>query len=204
MKKINDFDKIQESGSGFQRLPDGGYIVGVKTVADFPDKECLKLEIDICEGEYKNYFQKRYDNNKNETKYWDAAGTLWRSYADKALPFFKGFITSVVKSNKNFVWNWEESTLKNKVFGVVIASKEVLGKNGKVYTNSYIDSVHSVDAIKNGEFKVPEIKRLETTKTTNQPANDFVNPFANDATPASETVNNAVDNNPFGDDNPFA
>ena len=34
MKKINDFDKIQENSNGYKRLPDGGYIVGIKNVSD--------------------------------------------------------------------------------------------------------------------------------------------------------------------------
>lgn len=206
MKKIKDFDKIQENSSGNFRLPDGGYIVGVKTVQDFPDKECLKLEVDVCRGEHKNFFQTKYDNNKNETKYWDNAGTLWRSYSEKSLPFFKGFITSVKKSNKNFNWNFEESELKNKIFGVVFASKEVLGKNGKVYTNSYIASVHSVEAIEKGDFTVPELRKLDPSKTatTTTAAEPYVDPFANDgAEVASAPV---ADSNPWDDSdvNPFA
>ena len=206
MKKIKDFDKIQENNGGNFRLPDGGYIVGVKTVQDFPDKKCLKLEVDICQGEHKNFFQSKYDNNKNETKYWDNAGTLWRSYSEKSLPFFKGFITSVEKSNKGFVWDFDENKLKNKIFGVVFASKEVFGKNGKVYVNSYIASVHSADAIKNGDFKIPELKKLDPSKvsaTTVASSEPYVDPFANDAESVTETP--AADSNPFGDDsNPFA
>ena len=38
MKKINNFDKVQASDGGFQRLPVGGYIVGVKSVEDVPAK----------------------------------------------------------------------------------------------------------------------------------------------------------------------
>ena len=52
MKKINDFDKVQEVTSGaFPRIPDGAYIVGVKKVEDMPDKEFLRMELDICKGE---------------------------------------------------------------------------------------------------------------------------------------------------------
>ena len=51
MRKINDFDKVQENGGGFKRIPDGAYIVGVKKVEDVSDKEFLRRELDICKGE---------------------------------------------------------------------------------------------------------------------------------------------------------
>ena len=64
MKKINDFDKVQEVTSGaFPRIPDGAYIVGVKKVEDMPDKEFLRMELDICKGEYKNWFQQEFDGS---------------------------------------------------------------------------------------------------------------------------------------------
>ena len=86
MKKIDNFDKIQENGGGFKRIPDGAYIVGIKKVTDNPEKKYLRLELDVCKGEYKNWYQKLYDADKRETKYWPRDGVLVRSYSDKALP----------------------------------------------------------------------------------------------------------------------
>ena len=50
MKKINDFDKIQENSSGYKRLPDGGYIVGIKNVSDDSDKEFLRSSMMPIQG----------------------------------------------------------------------------------------------------------------------------------------------------------
>ena len=172
MKKINNFDKIQENGGGFKRIPDGAYIVGIKKVTDNPEKQYLRLELDVCKGEYKNWYQKLYDADKRETKYWPRDGVLVRIYSDKALPFFKGFITSVTKSNKNFNWEWDEQKLVNKVFGVVIGTEEYERQNGGVGKRPYIASVHSVETIEKGEYEIPALKELTTTKTTTAPAND--------------------------------
>ena len=211
MRKINDFDKVQENGGGFKRIPDGAYIVGVKKVEDVSDKEFLRLELDICKGEYKNWYQQQYDADNRETKYWPRDGVLVRSYKEKALPFFKGFITAITKSNPKFEWKWNEQDLKNKVFGVVVGTEEYLKKNGGVGTRPYIDSVHSVEAIEKGDYTVPDVKKLDPTKVTSKPAEPFVNPFS-DSAPAIDPFANAdsapaaVNENPWDDSdvNPFA
>ena len=210
MKKINDFDKVQENGGGFKRIPDGAYIVGVKKVEDVSDKEFLRLELDICKGEYKNWYQQQYDADNRETKYWPRDGVLVRSYKEKALPFFKGFITAITKSNPKFEWKWNEQDLKNKVFGIVVGTEEYLKKNGGVGTRPYIDSVHSVEAIEKGDYTVPEVKKLDPTKVTSKPAELFVNPFS-DSAPTIDPFANAdstpaAESNPWDDSdvNPFA
>ena len=210
MRKINDFDKVQENGGGFKRIPDGAYIVGVKKVEDVSDKEFLRLELDICKGEYKNWYQQQYDADNRETKYWPRDGVLVRSYKENALPFFKGFITAVTKSNPKFEWKWNEQDLKNKVFGIVVGTEEYLKKNGGVGTRHYIDSVHSVEAIEKGDYTVPDVKKLDPTKTTSKPAEPFVNPFADSASAidpfADADSAPAAESNPRDDSdvNPFA
>ena len=210
MRKINDFDKVQENGGGFKRIPDGAYIVGVKKVEDVSDKEFLRLELDICKGEYKNWYQQQYDADSRETKYWPRDGVLVRSYKEKALPFFKGFITAITKSNPKFEWKWNEQDLKNKVFGIVVGTEEYLKNNGGVRTRPYIDSVHSVEAIEKGDYTVPDVKKLDPTKTTSKPAEPFVNPFS-DSAPTIDPFANAdsapaAESNPWDDSdvNPFA
>ena len=210
MKKIDNFDKIQENGGGFKRIPDGAYIVGIKKVTDNPEKKYLRLELDVCKGEYKNWYQKLYDADKRETKYWPRDGVLVRSYSDKALPFFKGFITSVTKSNKNFNWEWDEQKLVNKVFGVVIGTEEYERQNGGIGKRPYIASVHSVETIEKGEYEILALKELTTTKATTAPANDpitdddFEAMFPSSNTQNTETSQVDTDNNiNWDDDNPF-
>ena len=210
MKKIDNFDKIQENGGGFKRIPDGAYIVGIKKVTDNPEKKYLRLELDVCKGEYKNWYQKLYDADKRETKYWPRDGVLVRSYSDKALPFFKGFITSVTKSNKNFNWEWDEQKLVNKIFGVVIGTEEYERQNGGIGKRPYIASVHSVETIEKGEYEIPALKELTTTKTTTAPANDpitdadFEAMFPSSNAQNTETSQVDTDNNfNWDDDSPF-
>lgn len=199
MKKINNFDEIQASDGSYQRLPVGGYIVGVKDVEDVPEKEYLRIKFDICKGEYKNWFQKEFDGNTKEDKKWPNSGTLIRSYKEKALPMFKGFTTAVEKSNNGFTWNWDEKKLKNKVFGVVIGEEEYLNQKGQVRVRNYVAAVRSVDVIDKGDFTVPELKKLDASKTAaNSNEKTVENPFADDD--EDKVATSATAASPFDDD----
>ena len=113
MKKIKNWEIVQEPTKVKLRSP-CGYSCAIKDVEDVPEKEYLGIQFDIVKGDEKGYFQKQYDNDTRANKKWPNAGIIRRSYADKSASFFKGFITSVEKANKNFTVNWDETKRKNK------------------------------------------------------------------------------------------
>lgn len=159
MKSI-DLSNVQEAEQ-FTRVKPGGYICTITSVEDIPEKEYLKIEYDIAYGNCKGYYRKLY----NERGFWGAS-TI-KSYKDSALPFFKGFITAVEKSNAGYHWDSDESKLVGKNIGFVLCEEEYQTKNGDVKTRLYVASVHSVEKIQANDFKVPELKKL---KGTNRPA----------------------------------
>ena len=126
---------------------------------------------------------------------------------------FKGFTTAIENSNSGYTWDFDEKKLKGKIVGLVLGEEEFLNSSGNVRTRTYVSAVRSVDVIRGGKFEVPEIKRLDATKSTSatsKPAESFVNPFA-DSTPATDPFANAdstpaADTNPWDDSdaNPFA
>ena len=180
MRKINNWENVQEP-TKFKRLAPGGYICAINDVKNVPEKEYLEIYFDIVKGDEKGYFQKQYDNDTRPNKKWPNGGTMRRSYSDNSAAFFKGFITSIEKSNKNFTWNWDETKLKNKYFGAVIGEEEYINQNGGKSVSLKVVFVHSVDAIENGDFTVPELKALNTTKASNQPVKpEFRSPFDDD------------------------
>lgn len=196
MKKINDFENIQESNGQFRRLPPGGYVCAIYHVEDVPAKEYLKIDFDIVKGDEKGYFKKLYDSDTRKEKKWPNAGTTYRSYKDNALPMFKGFITSVEKSNKNFKWDWDEKKLEKKYFGAVIGEEEYQNQKGAVRIRNRIAQIHSVEAIEKGDFEMPELKKLDASAVVQTTNNNVVNPFADDDPP----VQNQTDASPIADD----
>ena len=123
MKRINNWENIQESTS-FKRLMPNGYIVKILNVEDHPDKEYLKIYFDIVKGDDKGYFKKQYDSDTRKERKWPNAGTFIRSYKDSAASMFKGFVNAIEKSNKGYQWNFDEKTLVNKVVGLIIADEQ--------------------------------------------------------------------------------
>jgi hypothetical protein len=205
MKNIKTaLDNTLEAGN-FVKLPAGGYVVNILRVTDEADKEYLKFDYDIAEGEYKGFFKKQWDSDNRENKQW--RGNFIRSYKESALPFFKGFCTACENSNKGFTFGGaNEQEFKGKKVGIVVGYEEYINGMGKKRERLYLDQVHSVDKIKKGEFEIPELKTLTTNTSYVQPTkSDFVDPFATPTTTTSTEATTSTDSDPFAnsDDNPF-
>lgn len=206
MKRINNWDSIVESTS-FKRLTPNGYIVKILNVEDHPDKEYLKIYFDIVNGDDKGYFKKQYDGDTRKERKWPNAGTFIRSYKDSAASMFKGFINAIEKSNKGYQWNFDEKTLVNKIVGLIIADEQYQNQKGQVRVRNYVAAVRSVETIEKGEYEIPALKELTTTKTTTAPTNDPIPDFGDvfNTTP-TDTPTPAESENPWDDsdeNNPF-
>lgn len=205
MKRINNWDSIVGSTS-FKRLTSNGYICKILKVEDHPEKEYLKIYFDIFKGDDKGYFKKQYDGDMRKEKKWPNAGTFIRSYKDSAESMFKGFINAIERSNKGYQWNFDEKTLVNKVVGLIIADEQYQNQKGQVRVRNYVAAVRSVETIEKGEYEIPALKELTTTKTTTAPANDPIPDFGDVFnTTSTDTPTPAESENPWddSDDNPF-
>ena len=152
MKPIKEYDLVNEAGE-FKRLPAGAYPIKLTKVNDVPEKEYLEVFVDIVKGEYKDYFSTLVANGLN-----DSSRTC-RSYKTNALPFFKGFITAIEKSNQGYQWNWDEKSLEGKYAIGVFGEEEYL-KDGEVRVGTKLVEIRSIQAFKEGKIKIPELKKL--------------------------------------------
>ena len=203
MKKIINWENVQEP-TKFNRLAPGGYICAIKDVRNVENEEYLEIQFDIVKGDEKGYFQKQYDNDTRKGKKWPSGGTMRRYYNENSESFFKGFITSIEKSNKNFTWNWDENKLKNKYFGAVIGEKEYVNQAGGKSIALNVVAIHSVDTIENGDFTVPPRKELNVTKTTTQSARpDFKNFFDNNDDSEYADISSPLDDDDDNEPSPF-
>ena len=175
MKQINNFENVQATTGEFAKLSTGGYICKITLVDDVPfdastnKGDYLKIEYDIAVGEFKDYYKEQYEKFGN---FW--GGTFFRSYKEKALGMFKHFIDCVEKSNAGFVWTWDEKTLMGKFVGLVLGEEEYENSNGEIKTRLYVSQVKTVEEIKNGDFKVPELKKIKkSTPAPSVSAPDF-------------------------------
>lgn len=156
MKKQN-WNAVQEAAE-FKRPAPGGYIARIINVEDNEEKEYLKLEYDFAEGKFKGYYAELY----KAKAFW--GGSFIRSYKEKALPFFKSFKTCLEVSNRGYFF--EEDRLDDmcgKLIGIVLGEEEYRKNDGSIGNRLYVAQTRSVKSIQDGDFKVPDLKKLVPT-----------------------------------------
>lgn len=177
--RVVDLENVQEAGE-FERLVPGGYVCKITKVTDIPldpkngKGDYLNIEYDIAEGKYKDYYKQMEEN----LHFW--GGRYIRSYKEKALPMFKRMCSAIAKSNPGFVFdggkqNANEQTLVGKMVGLVLGEEEYIGNNGEKKNRLYVKSEYDISSIRNGSFRVPEMKKLENTTSQTNTGNGFMN-----------------------------
>ena len=156
MEKINNWNEVEAKGmEDFKALPIGAYECVIKDarVNKNPEsgKETFKVSIDIASGEYKDYFQKRYDNNTNTDKKWDNNAVRYLAFQGENVAYFKGFITCVENSNVGYTWDWDETKLKNKKICGVFQYEEYEKQDGSKVVKVRLNKFRSLEKIKDIE-----------------------------------------------------
>lgn len=158
INKFKDWDTTPAEETSSKSLPVGNYVVRVQNVYDVPEKEYIRVEFDIVEGKFEGYFSNLFKN----LGVWSNQGVKYASYKETATKFFRQFVTALEKSNKGYVWDWDESKWKGKLFVAVYGEEEYIDKNGDVKTSVKLRECRSIEALKNGEIKTPQLKKLAT------------------------------------------
>lgn len=162
MEKPAGYDEAQSFGE-FETLPAGGYKCLIKKVVcekSQNGKEYLKIGFDIAEGQYKDFYQRKFENDTREDKKWSGIWVLFTEGYNPGTtnPKFKGLITSVEASNPNFKFNFDEQTLVNKKVGIVFREEDFEGFDGQVHTS--VKPFFAVSYDKAEEAKIPNKKEL--------------------------------------------
>lgn len=185
MRQISDsqWDSIQERQDGeFPTPTPGGYIGYIVRYEDVerPVKqgggsEYLRIEWDFAEGEFKLYNRDTFER----AKFWPGYGSFIRSYKDSALPFFKAFKTCLEVSNNGYHFRTDQlDAMRGKKLGIVLGEEEYYSRDGELKTRLYVAQVRSVKAIRDGDFKVPALKKYKGDPPAPAPASQYAQPYA--------------------------
>lgn len=165
MKNVTNWDQIEERADGFSTPKPGGYVVRIEAVYDNEAKEYLKIEWDFIDGPYKGENERTHQR----AGFWPTA--LFRSYKESALGFFKAFKTAVEASNPGYTFDCANPyLLVGKFIGVVLGEEGYTKKDGSHGTRLYVSAVRSVEAIRSGDYKVPDYKETSATAAPQQTA----------------------------------
>lgn len=125
MQKPDGYDSAEPKfdDGGFEQPPTGGHVLVIRdaeaAVSETSKKPMVILYLDIANGAFTNYFRAKSDKiGKN---------CLLRYYqlvAGNSLPYYKGLITSVEKSNDGFKYDHNEKSLIGKVVGGIIEAND--------------------------------------------------------------------------------
>lgn len=155
------YENTDASGLGFEKIVPHIAVCEIIDVTDINDKQLLKIKFDIIDGKFKNYYR---EQEKQFGEY-PSDGYHYRSYKDTAMPFFKGFITAIEKSNANYDFSktYEFAPLKGKKFAGIFEQEEIpfTDDDGNIIVKTRLTKVGSLLKMQQGELKFStEIKRL--------------------------------------------
>lgn len=149
------------------QLPKGGYVAEVKNVRieEYSWGDVLILAIDICEGEYKNFFKQQYENDDRENKKWKGTFRInipseKSKYPESDRRKFNNLIYSFENSNPNFIFDWDEQKLKNKIVGVIYRNKQFMKDDGTVGDYSEAAGLTDVQSIRDNTYSPIKDKML--------------------------------------------
>ena len=165
INKPQGYDEAPAYTGEFAQLPAGLYvceILGAKE-EEFNKQRRFVMQFDIAEGEHKGFYQKQYDSDKVTNQGAKYRGVYYQFMENYGLPYFKGLMTSVERSNQGYHFPWgtkgNEKTLIGKKFGAVMGREEFLTDSGDKRMATKIVQIRSVDGLK--DAKIPEDKLLE-------------------------------------------
>lgn len=178
-KSMNGID----SAGNYPRPGAGGYVIKITKASNNMSKERTEFEFDIAEGLFAGYYRELYDR----AKFW--GGNFSKSFSDKALPFYKGFVEMILESNVDtdglVIGNYDdidETKFVGKLIGMAVGEKEYIGNDGvkKTKLDTYNAEFVTVEDLRAGNFKVPDFVPIsEQPKPT---AGNVVDTTAQDPT----------------------
>lgn len=163
--KPQGYDEAPAYTGESMQLPAGCYIcqiLGVKQ-EEYMGHDRFIMQFDIAEGEYTDFYQKQYKQAKQSDQNAKYKGEYRQNMSGQGVPFFKGLITSIERSNPGFVFPFDqtgnEKMLAGKKFGAVMGREEFLTADGKKRMATKIFQIRSVEGLK--DAKVPEDRLLQ-------------------------------------------
>lgn len=174
MPKINmqDYESATANTGEYQRMGAGGYVLTIQAVRtsgkdgsgrviDYVNARDYALLIyDVAEGEFAGRFSDDYWAGEDK----DYGHRLYLSW--KNMGAFKNFIQCLDESNPGFdalaafeADNW--ALFIGKKIGAVFGEEEYRANDGSIKTRLGFPTIKSVQAIHDGKFRVPELKKLK-------------------------------------------
>ena len=172
---MREYEQATATTGEFAKMGAGGYVLAIQAVrlsgTDFngkkidyvTEKQYVKFIYDVIEGEFAGRFSDDYWAGEDK----DYGHRVYFSW--KNMGAFKNFIQCLDESNPGFdalaafdADNW--ALFIGKKFGAVFGEEEYRKNNGELDTKLGFPNIKSVQAIHEGKFRIPALKKLKDEK----------------------------------------
>ena len=178
MKPIEGWNEAPAYTGEFETLPPGAYkcqVLQVYMTTTNTGKEMMNILFDIAEGPFEGFYMRQFKSRQKTDKEAKYPGIFRQLTRDSSLPFFKGVITSIERSNPGYKWDWQEKKLVKKYFGGIFGREEYIGSDNEKHMATKCVQIRSLDGLK--DAKIPEDKLLPENALPNRPAGGDALPF---------------------------
>lgn len=147
------------SASNYNKPGPGGYVIQITKAKNNSKLNRVEFEFDFAEGQFAGY----YKEVKDKFNFW--GGRFYKFYTERALPFFKKFVDTLVECNPDIegiiVGDWEDIDEEKMVgarIGMIVGEKVYIGKDGKIKTDldTYNAQFVTIETIYNEDYAIPE------------------------------------------------
>lgn len=157
MRKGFNWEEVTEAGDSNVMGP-GAYALKIVDVKDHDEGQYIEVVYDVAEGELKGRYAEETDDWKHSFRQY---------YNDKAINFFKRFLSELQRDNPNFtIEAWQrESDPKGLVglnLGMLFRERRYINNAGEAKWALDADRPLSLDDVRNGSFTVPEPRYTNT------------------------------------------
>lgn len=190
MRGITNYNSIQQYTETV-KLPAGAYEITIKRAEEQNDTLCILF--DISDGEYKNYYMDKFNNDKKaypkDAKFKGVFRLFYPNgsqYDESNEKRIKTTLERIKESNglkTDFSKEWDGAVLKNCKVGMVFRDQEY-DYNGSQGMSVQPFQIITLEALREGKFTIPKPKYL------------------NGSAPSSNTAN-STEELPLDDDLPF-
>lgn len=164
----------------FEQLPKGNYVCKIMKIDETTTKKgarYLLIYFDIAEGEYKDFYAKKYQEDDRDNKVWSYDAVYWLAIPYDDCPGWMQnkwdtFWANVEDSNNGYVFTGDEKTIKGKTFGGAFKLEQTQGNNGRVYDHTKLDSTYIAQDVRDGKVKyVPKDALIDTNSGSGDASN---------------------------------
>ncbi len=160
--KVPSYNKENRKtgGGNFEQLPKGNYVCKIISVAGHTSKKTgkpmVKIAFDIAEGEYKDFYKKRFDEDDREDKKWPGDAVYYMTVPSDGCEAFiteqwDTFWANVEDSNNGYVFTGDENTVKGKVFGGIFRIEQTQVDSGQVYNHTRLFRTRIAQDVRDGK-----------------------------------------------------